>query len=317
MIERKDLGQLDRISEGGTGTVYRTPYRLSGYATPLAYKEFHTYSLSSANFKRVVDDSQWALHFRQSLSPDDQNRLDHFITWPLEMVVSESAVIGELMPLLPSGFFAEVRPPDHQQVMSIPRGMEWLSAKTNLALKSGFSQAEIDGFTDLVTRTAILAHLCHHIAWLHRHGLVYGDISLVNAVFSTNPPRIILLDGDSVCSLMDMSRQQLHSPQFCPPECLPVGSNPYARGNLLFQDTRTDVYKLALCVVRGLARGRGATHLTSADHLVGVLDNNSLQMIRQALSLNPDARPTAKDLYLALAGFVTSRIFPNERDLEP
>ena len=308
-VNRKALEPLDCIADGAAGTVYRTGYHLPGNPADLAYKEFHRSTLPPNQIKQAIDDFQRAVMFRQALAPNDKADLDSRTVWPLEMVSDGRDTTGGLMPLIPSDCFAQVHP-QAQQTQSIPRGLQWLSAKTALALRSGFSQRQLDEFSDAVVRTAILAQLVYDVAKLHKHGLVYGDISLTNAVFSPNPPRVILIDCDPVAPLSDTSRQQLHSPQFCPPECLSVGSNPYARGNLLFQDTRTDVYKLALCVVRGLSQGRGATHLTNADHLFGTLDNNSLQTIRQALSDNPDARPTAKDLYLALAGFVASKTQP-------
>ena len=53
-------------------------------------------------------------------------------------------------------------------------------------------------------------------------------------------------------------------------------------------------------MVRCLSRGRGATQLKSADHLTGLLSPECLDAIKASLSQDPDQRPTAGQLLLAL-----------------
>lgn len=209
------------------------------------------------------------------------------------------------MPLIPADFFVSLHPPHLSgQVQSKPRGLAFLSSPSDRNKKAGFSQAQLDEFSDLAIRAAVLANLVYAVARLHKHGLVYGDISLISAVFALDPPRVVLLDCDAVAPLSDSSRRQIHSPGFLPPECQEPGTHAFARGNAFFQDTRTDVYKLALCVIRGLSQGKGATQLKTTDHLRGVLPPAVLAVIDQALDPNPDRRPSAKELFEALANFV-------------
>ena len=103
-------------------------------------------------------------------------------------------------------------------------------------------------------------------------------------------------------------RRQANSPFFLAPECEEPGRNPFARGRAHFQDTRTDVYKLGLCVVRCLSRGRGAMQRKSADHLTGLLSPECLDVIKASLSQDPDRRPTAGQLLVALLDDLNKKV---------
>ena len=185
------------------------------------------------------------------------------------------------------------------------RDLTWLAARPSTLQRAGFPQEEVDELSGLLVRMIILVWLVYSIRLLHKYGAVYGDISLKNAVFCLGEyPRFVLMDCDGVARLDDVSRRQANSPFFLAPECEEPGHNPFARGRAHFQDTRTDVYKLGLCVVRCLSRGRGAMQRKSADHLAGQLSPECLDVIKASLSQDPDQRPTAKQLYQALNDFI-------------
>jgi hypothetical protein len=302
------LGQLDFIAEGGVGAVYRTKYRMPAHPhTALAYKEFKASSLTPEQLKRAVAEFNQAVRFRQSLSNADRSDLDSRTVWPLEMVTDAGRTVGGLMPLIPQEFFVSLHPPHlNGQERHKPRELAFLPSPQDRSFSAGFSQSQLNEFSDIVIRAVLLAQLVYSVALLHKHGIVYGDISLKNAVFALNQPRVMLLDCDAVAPLTDPSRKQLNSPYFLPPECEAPGSSPVARGAEYRQDQATDVYKLALCVVRGLSQGKGATQCKKTDHLVGVLPSKTLQTINAALSLDPAARPKAKELFEALSSFVNS-----------
>lgn len=309
MVKRHNLGPLGgSLGAGAVGAVYRTSYRLPSYSSPLAYKEVLT-TIAADKRRRALADMRRVVALRKSMTATDQARLDEYAAWPLEMVTDAGQDVGCLMPLIPSQFFAHVQP-QGGPAEDIPRGIEFLSATEDLCRKAGFSQAEIDEFSERVTIAAVLAKLIYAIGFLHKHGIVYGDISLKNAVFALNPPRVMLLDCDSVAPLSDPSRQHMNSPFFDAPEFKKPGTHRFARGNPQLQDKRTDVYKLGCLVVRGLSRGPGATQLRRADHLKGILDTATLGALQAALGDNPDTRPTAKELYRVLANYVHSKSLP-------
>ena len=304
MVAKTDLGSLASIASGGFGEVFRTGFRLPGYRGALAYKELKS-SLSQDKYSRAVEAMRQAVQLRDSMSDGDRSDLDEVTVWPLALVEEGGVVRGCLMPLIRPEFFAELHPPATGKKDSRTRELGWLPARPAALQGAGFSQDQIDEFSDLLVRMRIMVWLVYSVALMHKYGVVYGDMSLKNAVFCLGEyPRSVLMDCDGVARLDDASRRQANSPSFLAPECEEPGRNPFARGRAHFQDTRTDVYKLGLCVVRCLSRGRGATQLKSADHLTGLLSPECLDVIKASLSQDPDQRPTAKQLYQALNDFI-------------
>ena len=304
MVAKTDLGSLASIASGGFGEVFRTGFRLPGYRGALAYKELKS-SLSQDKYSRAVEAMRQAVQLRDSMSDGDRSDLDEVTVWPLALVEEGGVVRGCLMPLIRPEFFAELHPPATGKKDSRTRELGWLPARPAALQGAGFSQDQIDEFSDLLVRMRIMVWLVYSVALMHKYGVVYGDMSLKNAVFCLGEyPRSVLMDCDGVARLDDASRRQANSPSFLAPECEEPGRNPFARGRAHFQDTRTDVYKLGLCVVRCLSRGRGAMQRKSADHLAGQLSPECLDVIKASLSQDPDQRPTAKQLYLALNDFI-------------
>jgi serine/threonine protein kinase len=305
-VARVALGQLDFIAEGSVGAVYRTKYRLPAHPhTALAYKEFKASSLTPEQLKRAVAEFNQAAQLRSSLAPSSITELDSCFLWPLTVVVEGGRTMGGLMPLIPQEFFVSLHPPHlNGQERHKPRELAFLPSSRERCVNAGLSHAQVDEFGHFAIRATILSRLVQAIALIHQHGWVFGDLSLSNVLFATDPPRVMLLDCDAVAPLTDPSRKQMNSPYFLPPECEAPGSNPFARGAEYRQDQATDVYKLALCVVRGLSQGKGATQCKKTNHLVGVLPPKTLQTINAALSLDPAARPKAKELFEALSSFV-------------
>ena len=71
---------------------------------------------------------------------------------------------------------------------------------------------------DRLERLILLGQLIHAIGRLHKLGWVFGDVSLRNAVFALDPPRVLLLDCDGAASLSNPARQQPNTPFWFPPE---------------------------------------------------------------------------------------------------
>ncbi len=309
MVALRNLGPLgDLLGEGALGAVYRTTYELPNYQGALAYKEILK-SVPVNKQQQGLRDMRRAVLLRQSLSARDRAYLDQYSAWPLEMVTEAGRDVGCLLPLIPSSFFMHLSPVGGAS-KDVPRGLEWISAPETLCRKAGIPQAEFEEFSEMVSVLAVFAKLIFVIGLLHRHGMVYGDISLKNAVFAMNPPRVMLLDCDSVAPQADLNRHQMNSPFLFAPESLAPGSNRHARGNSGLQDARTDVFKLGCLVARGLSRGSGATQLRSAKHLKSELNAATFQILEKALNENPNTRPSAKDLFTAIVEFVQVKSTP-------
>jgi hypothetical protein len=87
------------------------------------------------------------------------------------------------------------------------------------------------------------------------------------------------------------------------------------KGRQKLQDQATDVYKLALCVIRGLAIGKGVTQLrdpASPLMIPGLLDKAGIDLLTCALGDDRAGRPTAEEIKDYLVGRVLELAQPPE-----
>jgi hypothetical protein len=301
MIRKKDLGAMKFIAKGAVGRVYAlSTFRMPG-CPPLAYKEVKQVApgeLTQKDRDQALAAMTKSVAFRAGLTPADRDDLDRYTTWPIDMVEEHGEPCGLVMPLIPPEFFVKTRPLSGPS-QSLVFDLSWLSAKEATAQAEGIDRS---GVRDLLVRIALLAQLVYAVGRLHKHGAVYGDLSLKNAALAVNPPRVKLLDCDAAAALSDPTRVQLHSPFFKPPEMV-------SRGQKL-QDELTDVYKLGLCIIRGLQQGPGVTQTKLVDGLVGKLDAHAVDTVRRAVSSDRSLRPSAKDLFDCLERNLLAKASP-------
>lgn len=287
------------IGSGAVGDVYRLDsFTLPGVSALLAFKEIKG-SVSQKDRDVAERSMLAAVAFRDALSDADKADLDEYTSWPVAIVEDQGAVVGLLMPLIPPDFFIPVSPPGGQR-SSIVFELAFLAASDAYAAARGF---DLSPANDELVRLALAAQLVYAVGRLHRHGIVYGDLSLRNAAVALNPPRIKLLDCDAAALATDVGRYQLHSPFFLPPENA-------AGGSQKLQDDKTDVYKLALCILRMLVRGRGTTQLKDPAYLQGILNRDGVELITRALSPDRAQRPTAREQFECLSEAIISRAQP-------
>ena len=207
LVQRDELGSLEPLASGSVSEVFRTGFRLPGYRGALAYKELRS-SLPQEECSRAVGSMREAVRLRDSMSDEDRSDLDVLTVWPLALVEDGGLVRGCLMPLIHPEFFAELRPPATGKKVSRARDLAWLAARPGVLQWAGVSQEEVDEFSSLLVRMRVLVGLVGSIVLLHSHGVVYGDISLKNAVFCLGYcPRSVLIGCDGVARLDDISRR--------------------------------------------------------------------------------------------------------------
>jgi hypothetical protein len=285
-IDRGSLGPMTKIGEGGYGTVSRLDrFRLPGYGQ-LAYKEF--LAPTAADLANLED----LLQFHQNLTTQRRALLDDGAAWPLRRVTDNGGVIGFVMPLVPKGFFFQQKLPSGAVSRELLTS-QWLVSSTAKARGAGVGVPAAD---DLPARLVLCAKLAHVLGVLHRDGLVYGDVSLNNALFAPGPPgRIMVIDCDAA-TRVGTGYQQANTPDWVPPEI--------SGGTRSHQDLATDRYKLALFVLRCLSPGDHASQAVDPERMVGILDDPGVRLMRAGVSGNRAARPTAKQWYAYLTDYL-------------
>jgi hypothetical protein len=296
-VRKTKLTKLTPLAEGGFGKVYRVDgFTLPGDKAPLAYKEF------TADHDAQGRSAQAAVAFRAGLGPTDQAELDFYCAWPRAVVTDgRGKVCGLLMPLIPGDYFCKLADADGKMTDK-PREMGWLIAGTVQRQAARIDLGEVDN----TRRLLLLAQLVYAIGRLHRHGWVFGDLSFKNAVFTPDPPRVMLLDCDGAADLLDLGRKQSSTPYWDPPEC-PINPPPGQPRRQDLQDAVTDTYKLGLAILRCLTPGKGSSTARSSDRLDRELDPAGTRLVARALSADRTARPTAKELYAYLYGVAAPR----------
>jgi hypothetical protein len=104
---------------------------------------------------------------------------------------------------------------------------------------------------DKTERLILLTKLACAIGLLHQHDWVFGNLNFSNVAFALDPPRLMLIDCDNAAALADLRRRQPSTVFWDPPECPIIPRSTKWRQQEL-QDTVTDVYKLALAILRCL-----------------------------------------------------------------
>ena len=304
-VDRRQLGQLTKkLGEGGMATVWRVDTPVPRLPDPLVFKELRPEIVGNAR-RDMLAAMRGSVELRDAFSPAELAELDTLTAWPLAMVEERGADVGLLMRLIDDGFFIDANPPDGVPGRRVFE-FQLLGASDKQVQALGIDRSEAD---DYLVRLALMARLAYVVEILHRprggRRLVYGDLSLRNAAVAVHPPRILLMDCDGVADESDPSRLQPNTPFFVPPELITKQQK--------LQDQSTDVYKLGLCVIRGLAVGRGVSQLSdpaSPMMIAGLLDRDGVELFKRAVHRDRANRPTAEDIKDYLVGRVLALAQP-------
>ncbi|MFE6887789.1 hypothetical protein [Streptomyces sp. NPDC057694] len=258
-VERSSLVLGDRLGSGGQGDVFPVG------DGALLFKEYKTPS--------EVDGSALAglVDFRQALAATDWDRLDELAAWPLCRVVRGGRPVGFLM-------------------QCAPTRMTWVNSAGNSRLlemqfllreaRPGWKQVH----QPLPQQRRDLALACAEaIAWFHSAGLVVGDISHANTLWSLLPaPAVYFLDCDGF-------RQAGRNPVL-PQAATPDWNDPLTTSTEATVDT--DAYKAALMVVRILARDAYVLPTQTPSFVTDCLDERRETAVRALFTQAKGAQGT-------------------------
>jgi hypothetical protein len=274
VLDRRRLGTVERLlGAGGQARVYAIPMlKLPDASGPFVYKEYKTDGISAHGLRSLVAK-------RARLDLPSRDRLDRLAVWPLRVVEEHGAVRGVVLRLIPDSFFQERLLPGTGTVSRDPCEVQNLFLDPALAARLGMP------LPTPAQRLTICRDFAAAVHFVHRLGLVVGDLNARNALFRLGQrPNVVLLDCDAVRVRGSAPVvPQLHAPDWDPPE----GKLP--------QTQQTDQYKFGLFVLRCLAPGRLGSVSRDPARADAALDVEGRRLLRDALWGRPEERPTIQE----------------------
>ncbi|MFE6701856.1 hypothetical protein [Streptomyces sp. NPDC057718] len=258
-VERSSLALGERLGSGGQGDVFP----VGGGA--VLFKEYKNPSeVDGAELAGLVD-------FRQSLAPADRARLDELAAWPLCRVVHGGRPVGFVM-------------------NAAPLRMTWINGagKRRLLEMQFLLRTVKPGWKHIVQpspeqRRDLALACADAVTWFHAVGLVVGDISHANALWSLSPtPAVYFLDCDGF--------RQTGKGAVLPQAATPDWNDPRAPSTEATVDT--DAYKTALMVARILTQNAYALPDQALSFVGGCLDDRRDATVRSLLAQANGARGT-------------------------
>jgi eukaryotic-like serine/threonine-protein kinase len=260
MIALSTLGGLSPIARGATGVVYEAEPLGK---TPIVLKRFlHPEVVDAEALKALV-------HWRRQLEDLERAELDRVTAWPIAAVQEQNVIVGFVMRRVPEVFIQEIRLISGTR-RTVPREAQYLLGARGVA-RLGV------GEVTAAERLELLCSLVEAVAFLHEHRVVVCDMSTRNVLWSTNPSRVFFVDCDS------MFLGGVGSP--LPPSFTVDWDDPAQ----IEAAASSDVYKLALFVIRALA---GSFQTRDPRLVDGHLDAAGKRLLKASLSKAVDQRPS-------------------------
>ncbi|MFS8201875.1 hypothetical protein ACLVWQ_24665 [Streptomyces sp. CWNU-52B] len=271
--------QAHQLGRGGQGTVYRVPDppgRFTG--ADIVYKEFHEPQKTDSD---VLYDM---LVFREELSRSHRHDwafMDARLTWPLAMIYMGSRPT-RLKPSLNSGMqvtgFLMPRIKPEYQISNAVLGctkaqdMAFLLNEDAFTTRIGLPVGDED-------RLGLLFDLAGLLTRLHRHGVIVGDLSPKNVLFTLVPkPNCLLIDCDSMRLRGRDVLAQVETDAWEVPEAAKATA-------------ASDSYKFGLIATRVFNRDQHSTDLSGLRAVSSGLAN----LAERARNTDPRSRPALEE----------------------
>ena len=264
-IARSDLVLGRSLGDGGQGKVWEVEKRLINGTWPVAYKEYK----AERQRELRTDALERMVAFLPGRPAVVGERLARNTAWPAALVTEGSQVRGFLMRQIPDEFF-----------ITVPSGERKAAGFEFLLNPLGYVNTMVGAVTPRQLFGLLLA-LADLLEWLHGLGVVAGDLSPKNLLFSLSGPRpgCFLID----CDAMGLGGDWVLKPVQTPGWHLPGGEPA--------ETPQGDRYKFALLAVRLFLHeqhGEDPAALKRMDRDVG-------ELAQRGLSRTPADRPALAD----------------------
>jgi hypothetical protein len=174
MIKLSSLSVGAFLKDGGQGEVHE----LTSSPDQLLKRYKPGIAVDAAGLEALV---AW----RQGLDPRDRNVVDQFAAWPLEAVDCENGSFGIVMKRAPRQLWHVV------EGDTLPRDLSWAFME-DAARFVGLQPATATAAVTIMFQIATVFEV------FHRNGVVYGDLSAANVLWSGGRrPTIFVIDCDA------------------------------------------------------------------------------------------------------------------------
>ncbi|MET7366016.1 hypothetical protein ABZS61_09325 [Streptomyces sp. NPDC005566] len=278
-VHRAALKLLGKVGDGGQGEVHAVEG--PGGLLYKSYREPH--KVDGASLAALVS-------LRQALGPAGRDRLDRETAWPLCRVVDGQLVTGFLM----------YRAPD-SMTWTTSRGDSKLAELAYL-LREPRPAWQAVAQPSPAERYTLVVALTDMYRWLHSMGLVIGDLSQANVLWTVRPgPAAYLLDCDGARLVGQRPvLDQADTPDWLDPHA-PKGT----------ASVDSDRYKAALMIGRVLAQDAYVSPGRDLAPVPGTLDERREAAVQRLWTQAAGAYGTRPDLgqwQAALAGRDTIKL---------
>ena len=281
-VDISQVGILDKLGQGGQGIVYRAPLVHSTYAKSMVYKAYKPATLASLDVAAL----EALPRFLEALPYADGARLINLAAWPCVLVEDGGKTAGFLMPSIPEEFFTEIWTNRPTPSIVMAEFQHLLNDPQILVMRfrgSAITERQ---------RLELLHQLTLGLAFLHERGVVVGDISPKNVLYSLSPiPATYFID----CDAMRVNGVSLSTQVETPGWAVPHGEEKAT--------VYSDRYKLGLMALRLLA---GDQDTKDSKRLPGYLPQELRGVITDTLSNKPQDRPELLDWAAALTHAVAA-----------
>lgn len=237
-VPRLDIGTLGRgpdLGRGGQGRVSAVSGLLIDSRWPAALK---IYASSVAG---ALDASALGAiaGFPATLDRRDRAWLLENTAWPAVIAEDRGTVCGFLMRVIPQPYYFDFRT-QTQGKLQKPADVAFLLNSDQYVSRSGLQVTDHD-------RLALLENLAATLSRLHRLGVVVGDLSPKNVLFSLRgTPSCFLIDCDAMLVRGRTVLRQVHTPDWELPPGEPIAT------------PAADAYKFGLLAIRLFARDQSS-----------------------------------------------------------
>ena len=266
-VPRIDIGSLGHghdLGRGGQGRVTAVSGTLINGRWPAALKTYShdvVHALDTISLETIVG-------FPGTLGNDDRDWLYENTAWPAVIAEDRGTVRGFLMRVVPASYYFDFRTQSQRTLQKLA-DIAFLLNSDRYVNSSGLSVTDRD-------RLALLENLATTLSRLHHLGVVVGDLSPKNLLFSLKGvPSCFIIDCDAMLVRGRTVLPQVQTPDWEVPPGEPIAT------------TATDSYKFGLLAIRLFARDQ-----SSYDQMaVAMLSAELGRLAAASQHQNPSRRP--------------------------